>query len=230
MKFGIYNKVEALDKKKDQSLRVNPLEDFGYAEDLANCGITLNEFMEAKKSFPIVFVKNEAGYSAIGMLGLDGKNVFISEKDKTWKQDSYIPAFVRRYPFIFISQGDKLTLALDKDCKAINKKSGKLIFDKDGEATESTKGVMNFMEAYQKDANITSQIIAEFDKIGILEEVQLNMGEGEDSKIFKGFMRVNEEKLNALDDKMLLGMVKNGIYKLILAHLESLDNFKFIAK
>lgn len=228
MNLGIYKKVEILDKTKDKSLRVNLIKDYEYAKELTNSPITIGEFTEAKNSLPIVFIKNDDEYGAIVILGLNSKNKFV-EENNSWKSNSYIPAFVRRYPFVFATVKDKLALALDKDCSSINKKSGQSLFTKEGEPTQYTTNVMEFMESYQKDAKLTSQIAKELDDLGVLEEAQLNIGSGKEAKIFNGFKRVNEEKLNALSNEVLSNMVRNGGYKIILAHLESLANFKTLA-
>jgi len=225
----MYKKVEVLNKETDKTLRVSPLKGFEYAKDLTNCAVTVGEFAKAKNSLPIVFYKNDTGYGAIAILGLEDSNSFV-QKDGSWEEKIYIPAFVRRYPFVFIDAGEKLALGLDKECKAVNKKSGQALFTKDGELTEYTNGVMKFMESYQKEATITSQIVKELDELGVLEDAQLNIGSGKEAKTFKGFKKVNEEKLNALDDKVLANMTRNGAYKVILAHLESLANFSKLAK
>lgn len=224
MENGLYKKVEVLNSEAHGSLKVNPIKGFEYAKELTNCAITISEFIKAKSSLPIVFVKNDSGYSAIVMLGLSEKNSFVDTKNN-WKEGAYVPAFVRRYPFVFANIEDKLALGIDTDCKAVNKKSGQALFNKDNSASEYAQSVMKFMESYQKDYAMTSDIIAQLDSLGVLEDAQLNINNKDNNKILKGFKRVNREKLNALDDKSLSNMLRNGVYDIILAHLESLENF-----
>jgi hypothetical protein len=227
MNLGIYKNIQVLDKVKDKSTKVDEIIGFDYTSDLTSCALSLSEFKEASKSLPIVFIKNENNqYSALSILGLNDKNSCLKEDGK-WKHATYIPAFVRRYPFIFLEDKDKLALCIDKDCKAINKKKGKILFDKAGEATEYTNNVMKFMEQFQNEAKITSAIIADLDSWGILEDAQLEIKkEGKETQTLKGFKRVNEQKLYELDDEKLLAIIKNGVYKSIVYHLDSLANFK----
>jgi hypothetical protein len=227
MELGIYKNIAVLDKNKDKSLKVDELVGFDYTSDLTNCVLSLSEFKEASKSLPIVFIKNENDeYSALAILGLDDKNSCIKEDGK-WKHATYIPAFVRRYPFVFIQNDDKLALCIDKDCKAVNKKKGKTLFDKKGEATEYTQNVMKFMEQYQNESIVTAAIIKDLDSWGVLEDAELTIKkDGEDDKKVQGFKRVNEQKLYELDDEKLVAITKNGIYKTIVYHIDSLVNFK----
>ena len=52
----------------------------------------------------------------------DGENLFLRE-DGSW-EDAYVPAYIRRYPFIFseLPGGDQLTLCIDNNKDVIDEK------------------------------------------------------------------------------------------------------------
>lgn len=121
----MYKNVKLL-SKDDKNLKVDAIKGFRYAKKLTQCIITVDEFFKAAKSQPIVFAKNESGkYFASTLLGLEKEtNNFVNGKGE-WIKGEYIPAYVRRYPFIFIQDGQTLALAYDSDCKEINEKKVK---------------------------------------------------------------------------------------------------------
>lgn len=85
---------------------------------------------------------------------------------------------------------------------------------------------MSFMENFQKSSLITSTFIKELDELGLLEDANASMNVNGKKFAFTGFKRVNEEKLNALDEGKTMKLIKNGSYKLIVAHLISMGNFE----
>jgi len=70
--------------------------------------------MRAQRHYPIVFTGTGKPYPA-AVLGLRvDQNLFIGP-DGRWVEGIYVPAYVRRYPFVFIeAPEDKLILAIDE--------------------------------------------------------------------------------------------------------------------
>jgi hypothetical protein len=224
----MYEKVKVI-SKKDKDLKVEQIRGFKYAKDLNQSIITIDEFFKACRSFPIVFSQNQQNeYIATVILGFTQKNVFIDGKNE-WRKGEYIPAFVRRYPFIFIKENDILALAYDEECKKINTKKGTSLFEEDGSESEYVKNIMLFMQNYQISYNNTSKFIAELEKFDLLEEATAEVNVEDKKYNFKGFKKVNENKLNNLEEEKVLRLIKSGSYKLILAHLVSLGNFEKIS-
>ena len=85
---------------------------------------------------------------------------------------------------------------------------------------------MKFMESFQKSSVVTASFIKELDELGLLEDAKADMSVDGKKFAFTGFKRVNEEKLNALSEEQTLKLIKNGSYKLIVAHLISMSNFE----
>jgi len=226
MELGIYRNLKVLDRNEDKKLRIKPLESFSFAQSLRDCVITADEFYASAKSLPIVFAKDDKGeYFATALMGLkEEKNIFVSE-DGSWLKGEYIPAFLRRYPFVFVENEDVLALAVDMDCEAVNKRKGETLFNDEGEPTEYANQVMQFMEGYQASNQRTQALIAKLAELDVLEEARADIVKDGEEYSFAGFQRVNEEKLDQLSDEDMLSLVRSGYYKLILAHLMSLSNF-----
>ncbi len=228
MNLGIYKDVRLINLEEDKKLKVAPIEGFAYAADLRDCIITVSEFYEASKSQPIVFAKNEQGeFLALALMGLKEEGNLFVNQDGSWRIGEYVPAFVRRYPFIFVAHSEnQLSLAIDHDHKAVNKRKGEALFTAEGEASEYTTSLMDFLSQYQQ-ANLNTQaMIKMLDDKGLLEDATAKMMKNGEPMNLTGFMRVNEQKLDDLSDSDMLELVKTGAYKWVVAHLMSLSNFQ----
>lgn len=229
MTLGIYKDVRLINREEDKKLKVSPIEGFPYASSLRDCIVTVSEFYEAAKSQPIVFTKNEQGeYLALALMGLKtGKNLFVNE-DGSWRAGEYVPAFVRRYPFIYVqnADGDTLTLAVDHGHKAVNKRKGEALFNADGEPSPYTERVMDFLNQYQQAYNHTQAMIKMLDEKGLLEDATAKMVQNGEPVNLTGFKRVNEERLSELSEVEVLDLINSGAYKWVVAHLMSLSNFQ----
>jgi len=211
----MYKKVKVLEK--DNKLKVKEITDYTYAKDLTSSIITIDEVYEACKSLSIFFQINEKNKNLVAILGAKYNN-FVNKEGK-WEKNIYIPAYIRRYPFIFIEKDNNLILAYDEESKAVNTKEGKTLFN-DNEPTQFTQKILDFMKEYQISYTKTQKLIEEIEKLDILEDVVLTINNNK----LTGIKKVNEDKLNNLEDNKLLEITKNGIYKFIIAHLISLSN------
>jgi len=228
MSLAIYKDVRVINREEDKKLKISPIEGFSYASNLRDCIITVTEFYAAAKSQPIVFTKNEKGeYMALALMGLiSEKNLFTNE-DGSWRAGEYVPAFVRRYPFIYIQHsGDSLTLAVDHGHKAVNKRKGEALFNVDGEPSTYTERVIDFLNQYQEANHRTQAMIKMLDEKGLLEDATAKMVQNGEPVNLTGFKRVNEARLSELSDTEVLDLIKSGAYKWVVAHLMSLSNFQ----
>lgn len=222
----MYKSARMLNKNEDTKLKIKPIKGFNYSVGLQAAPITIKEFYEACKSQPIVFTKTESGeFLAQALLGLDkDKNVFVN-KNGDWLKGKYIPAFVRRYPFIFSKVEDKFALAIDEDSNVLDETTGEALFDNEGEATPYLANVMKFMEEYQDQITRTQLLAKMLDELGLLEPARVEGNVNGKEFSLTGFLKVNEEKFNDLEDAKVLELAKSGLYKLVTAHLISLSNF-----
>jgi len=228
----MYKNIELITKDKHQDSAVKNVEGFSHAKELNTSMITMTEFYESCKSYPIVFSKNEQdGWFAVALLGLEKTNNFVNE-DGTWREDCYIPAYVRRYPFIYIQNEKELLLGFDADQKIAKKEDEKrAFFDDKGEKTEFVDRVINFMNQVQVSTNQTKALIETLDEMNVLEESNIKgtNAKGEEISI-TGFWILKEEKLDKLTKKNKAKLCENNYMQPITAHLISLSNIQKIAK
>jgi len=189
--------------------------------------ITAAEFYESCKDYPIVFIKDNENWVATVMLGYEeNKNIYVNAKGE-WEAGKYLPASIRRYPFIFVAQS-KEQLSLGVDSEALSKADedkDRNLFDEE-KPSEFTQNILQFMNRFQADAQATSNFVAQLEKWELLEEGKAQITKNEKNYRVDGFFIVNEEKLQHLSKKKKQEICDQNAYPLITAHLISLSNIQ----
>jgi len=225
----IYEKIVVLDITKHKNTRVAPVTDFSFAASANSIPIAGVEFIEAAKEYPIAFIKNSQGaYIPTIILGLqDNQNLFVSKEGK-WN-GYYIPAYVRRYPFVpsTTNEAGKLNICIDAAYKGIDAENGAPVFNADGTPAPMLERAVQLIQDYHVQMQHTNSFISRLADSGVLQEMKAEFGTRDGSKKFRlnGIFVVNEEKLRALDDAKVLDFFRKGEFAWIYSHLTSLSNF-----
>src|SRR6516164_2928685 len=125
-----YSRPRPLDATGDRGLSLQPVTDFGFARATNSVLLGAAEYPRAMRSYPIVFTSSEPRV-AVAVLGLEGnENLFVGADGK-WRHGDYIPAYVRRYPFIFLEQPGRseLTLCVDEASGLLTQSGEYPLFD-----------------------------------------------------------------------------------------------------
>jgi hypothetical protein len=188
--------------------------------------ITIDEFVAVQRFFPIVFSSGENSVP-LALMGLnEGVNVFV-DNDGKLLGETYIPAYVRRYPFMLArltNDAQELSLCFDPTSGLVgNFDEGEPLFD-DGKPSEATNNILKFCEEFELSAQRTGAFMTELRDSGMLMEgeVSIQPAGSEQPFVYRGFQMVNEEKLRGLEGDELKRMNQNGMMPLILAHLFSM--------
>jgi len=227
----MYQNVEPINSIAHLKCGTKELSTFAYAKELIHAPITVAEFYESCKDYPIVFAKDASeSWSALALIGYKEKeNLFIDDKG-AWEKNRYVPAFIRRYPFIFVAQPntDELSLAFDVTCKEEKcTVMERRFFDDEAKATPFLQTIMSFLTQFQNDAKATAEFIKQLDEWELLEARMANIvtPSGETFAL-NGFFVINEEKLRHLGKKKKEEIYAKNAIPLITAHLISLSNIQ----
>jgi hypothetical protein len=189
--------------------------------------LTIDEFGLCQRHFPIVFSSGENPVP-LALMGLnEGVNTFVDDEGKVLN-DVYIPAYVRRYPFLLAKlrpDAEELSLCFDPTADAIGPfAEGDVLFD-DGKPTEVVTNILKFCEEFEQAGLRTSAFVGELTEHKLLMEGEVTIQpEGSEQPfIYRGFQMVNEEALRDLRGDVLRKMMQSGLLPLVLAHLFSLS-------
>lgn len=198
--------------------------DFVFAAQTNATPLAVVEFAAAVRHYPVVF--SEGDGFPIAVLGLRQGNRFVVEG--RWAEDVYVPAYVRRYPFVFIEAGDgRLALGVDMAAERLTREAGQgqpLFLD--DKPTPLTDGVMNFCTefhgAHQQTLAFATALKAQ--DLLVPQKADGKLASGEPMSL-TGFTVIDRERFAALDEAVVVDWHRKGWLALVHFHLMSLDRF-----
>ncbi len=218
-----YKNPMPLDAKKHSHLSLKKNFGFGFTEGVNAVPVNMVEMPQICHHYPIAFSPDENA-TPVAILGLrDNENLFL-DANNNWEESAYIPAYIRRYPFIFseIPNSDQLTLCVDNVPEVIEEGDKQPFFDNEGAPSELAKNALDFCKSYHAAAQQTLEFSKAIADSGLLieREAQINVA-GNRRINFSGFRIIDESKLAALDDDTFLEWREKGWLPIIYAHLFS---------
>jgi len=229
MKLPIfYKKPVALSSETHAALRLQTRDNYRFAAGSNSVALTAAEFAKACHEYPIVFVQEEAVITPVAVLGLKDKhNLFVDETGQ-WNAD-YVPAYVRRYPFILAKQSDEApdyTVCIDEAYVGFNREKGERLFLENGEQSDFLKKVLTLVQEFQTHSQLSSDFARRLLDWELLQPLQANVEMRTGDKMsLTGFMAVDQNKLKALSAERLVELMQQDGLGVIYYHLLSLNNF-----
>ncbi|NNE37204.1 MAG: SapC family protein [Gammaproteobacteria bacterium] len=227
----MYNKIVPIQSTEHADLCVDKDNQYRFAETLDSAPLLISEFSLASKYYGIVFIKSKENIIPVVLLAYEqNRNLYINE-DYTWSVP-YVPAFLRRYPFILSKTLDEnmLSLCIDMKYQGCNHQGkGEHLFTQDGENTKYLNDALKFVKEFQAQYHITEKFTAKLESLGLLTPMnaELKFASGKTASL-GGFMLVNIERLKNLPEDKLKELVMSDELALIYMHINSLLNIKEI--
>lgn len=226
-----YRGIEPLNVSQHGKMHVRSATNMGEVARTHAIPVTVDEFTLVQRHYPIVF---SIGDSPIPMalMGLnEGTNVFLADDGRPLDPTLYIPAYIRRYPFLLARlrpDNDELSLCFDPASDAVGDfKDGEPLFS--GESpSEATMAILQFCEQFEAAGQRTGAFIDDLKKSDLLMDGEVAIQpEGFDQPfVYRGFRMIDEEKLRELRGDELRKINQNGMLPLIYAHLFSLSQMR----
>ena len=204
---------------------------YGFSGTVNSVPLMAVEFPNAASEYAIVFAgEGEAVMPAV-ILGVRvNENLFLS-RDNAWEA-KYIPAFVRRYPFVFSTSPDesRLILCIDEAFAGFNREGrGNPLFAEDGKPSPYVENVLKFLQEYQAQFHRTQAFCRKLHELDILEpmQAQIELASGQRLSL-RGFRAVSRAKLKALSAEKLAELAQTDELELLYLHLQSMRNFRLL--
>lgn len=203
--------------------------DYAFASHVNSMPVVAAEFAAAAREYPIVFAGPDASPMPFLVLGLRQKQNLYVAADGRWDA-RYVPAFARRYPFVFAMEpggGNRAVLCIDESFAGVNTEGrGQRLFDDAGKGSQYVETMLKFLQDYQNQVALTGRFGARLAELGLLEPMQAQLkGAGGESAAITGFKVVSREKLKKLDGAVLSELAQNDGLELVYLHLQSLASF-----
>ena len=223
-----YETAVQLSREKHRDWSIKKASDYSFAKNVNAVPLTAIEFAKAAAEYAIVFAGTEENVMPAVILGIQNNQNLYLNSDGTW-QAKYIPAFVRRYPFVFsrTKDGQKFVLCLDESFSGCNQKGlGERLFDAQGSQTQYLDNVLNFLQQYQGQFQLTEAFCKKLTELNLLEpmQAQITLKTGQQVAL-TGFMAINRDRLKALTGEKLAELARTNELELMFIHLQSMGHF-----
>ena len=224
-----YEKPVLLDRVRHRRRRIRAGASFAFARKANSLYLAGAEFAQACKEYAIVFTRGGNGrVIPVVVLGLRSRENLYVDEAGGWK-GRYIPAFVRRYPFVLAElpgQGS-LAVCIDESYPGVNDQDGEALFDAAGQDTPFLRNALDFLTACQRESLRTEGFCQRLEQAGLLTEMnaRADLVDGRSFSV-NGLLVVDEKKLTALPDATALAMFRSGELHLVSMHLLSLSNMQ----
>ena len=224
-----YTNIEPLSPTVHKDLKVRPEANFSFATKSNSVPLTLPEFTLAARHFPILLLGEEL--VPVAALGIRPEhNVFVDANGK-WDTLIYVPAYIRRHPFILLGgpDEDRLTLGVDVSSSS-NASDARALFNKtDGKETEVVTQALDFCNQFHGAYLHTRDFSAALKKSGIVTETTLEIEPTPGQRVNLGtFQRVDEERLKNLPDETIVEWRKLGFLHPVYFLLQSMNNWDLV--
>ena len=200
--------------------------DYGFARKTNAIPISLSEIPAASLSYPIAFT-TEGGARPVAVVGLrEDENLFVDEQGN-WQTGAYVPAYVRRYPFILAEYGEGggVQLCIENDPEVLVAEGGRPLFF-DGEPSRLVRSAFDLCKSLRAADLATSPFVEALVACGVLEgrSAIIQLPAGGDLKM-AGFATIDEAKLRALPEEAFLLLRRQGWLSAIYAQIHSTLNW-----
>lgn len=204
---------------------------YAFARDTNSVPLGADEILVAQAHFPIVFTESNPPIP-VAVLGLgDSRNVFVNG-DGGWRSGTYIPAYIRRYPFILANSGKpgESMLAIDEAAENYLADGGRRLFE-GTVPTPLARQAAQFCQAFQVQFDLSRAFGEALAAANVLVPRRADVRRPDGKTLsLQRFRVIDEARFDALPDELFLRWRRAGWLGLAYSHLLSMRRWQsFVA-
>lgn len=223
-----YKNPQPVNSGRHARAGVQATQNFSFSRDTNSVPLGADELFVAVAYYPIVFAGKRP--TPVAILGMGGhQNIFIDDAGQ-WRANTYIPAYIRRYPFILATGlSNQVYLAIDEAAESYSPDNGQPLFTGDQPSTV-TRDAFEFCRAFQGQIELAQALGEALQHAGLLMPKRVDLRRADGSLLaLEGFQVVDEPRFNALPDGIFLNWRRRGWLGLVFAHLMSMRRWQTFA-
>jgi hypothetical protein len=230
-----YSGLAVLDRNLHRNLGIAESGRARLTAQLHSIPVAAVEINHAARHYPVVFAQDSANgrYVPVAVTALAAQdNLFVGPAG--WAPFCYVPAYVRRWPFFSLPVTPREGEAAAGSAVICVDPAGLVadapaLFDAEGQGTEAWRPYDALVREMETARGQTEALLATLKEHRLLEPFDaMAYPQAGRSLHLTGMHRVSEQRLNALEGRVLKGLAKRGELSRIYAHLISLDNFRYL--
>ncbi len=217
-----YTSPRPLDRVRDGKLKLNRPTNFDFAAKTNAIPLLINEFPMAAAFYPIVFAAGAVPVPA-AVVGLKNDSNLFVNSEGTWVSGAYLPAYVRRYPFILMDdpENKQFVLCIEENC-GLMKEDGEFDLFEGEQPSKFTKSAMEFCAALRQQGDATDEFVKALKDHDLLIPNNAEITAPDGTRfMLSGFLIIDPKKFDALPDSVILQWRKKGWLGLVYAQLLS---------
>lgn len=228
----LYSRPEPLNKEQHGNLGISPVDaPFNFARSAHAVPLAVTEFGPASLSYPIIFTGAE--YLPLAVMSIrQNENLFLLDNGY-FEMDVYVPAYIRRYPFVLANDdiNEKLIVCIERDAEAVQV-NGEVPLFENGELSPFAQQAIEFCTNFETERQRTMAFVETLKELDLFELREQTFTpanpDGTPGEVIKlaDFFAVSETKLNALAPAKLAELRDTGALQQMYVHLNSLMNWE----
>lgn len=225
----VYSDLTLINRHTMSNAAINKNPWISIAPSTQKIPVHLAEFKQICHFLPIVFSPvGKPMPIAISSLKV-GENPLVENGE--WRQDTYIPAAIRRYPFALADVNNDGKRILYIDSAALSDTHPERLFTESGENTERLTQAIEQCKTYDQHIHKTEGVVDLIESLGLFKDTQLVITMADGSEQSSGtFKIIDIKKYAALNDEQIVLLHKSQALWAIHAHIISMDHMKALSK
>ena len=225
-----YQRLRPLHLTDHADLKLKTPMTYEFAAATVAVPVLLGEFLTAGRDYPIVFGPADPP-APIAFMGLyKGQNLYVN-KDGSWEAGTYIPAYIRRCPFLLAEVGEakRRILFIDEASSNVVRGAEGTALIADGKPSETAQNALRFCEAYVYDQEQTRMFGEALVALNLLESRNINLVmPGNQKMLLKDIRVISPKKFEELPDSVYLEWRKRKWLFPAYCHFQSGMNWQHL--
>jgi len=223
----MFAQARALDPQRHAHLRFDRQAGYAFARGQTAVPLVATEFAMAARDLPIVFAGEEQMPMAV--LGLRNAQNLMVDAAGQWRSARYIPAHLRRYPFILQEDpaSQRYALCVDEDAEHLRSPAADAqpLFE-GGQPSPVVGEMLQFLGELQAGLAMARDYVAALraENLLIPRQVAVDLQGGERVTL-DGFLVVDETRFDQLPDATATAWMRKGWLAMTYFHLQSRLNW-----
>ena len=224
-----YVQPEPLSKEAHARLGIKNLDSpYAFTARTHLVPVTVTEFGPAGLCYPLIFVGQD--FTPVAVMGVNvEENLFVDEKG-VFAPECYLPAYIRRYPFVLANdaQAQRMVVCIDTKAPMVTDRPDAPFFE-NGDTSAYTKGAIDFCNSFEQEAQRTVSFVNLLKDLDLFESKKAHWtppptpgAPPPEPQVIAEYQGVSEDKLNALPVDKVRELRDNGALAQIYCHLMSL--------
>lgn len=219
MKPALFAEPVPLTAGRFGAVRLGNRVSFEVARSLVAIPLGLVEITQACRDYPVVFSRQEP-HTLVAITGFQGEqNLFIDARGQ-WEAERYIPAYLRRYPFMLVPSPQDpgiAALGIDARCKRLNRRRGDPLFDGTVYSSLSMR-MLAFCQTFQREYGRAAAFSAAMASRGLLDAAAITFPlPDRDPIALHGMVSLRERVIESLSAETLREFAEEGSLEIMVA-------------